>query len=142
MPISTDLTKRLDITHPIIQAPMAGGGDTPRLVAAVSEAGGLGSIGAAYLTPQQIVETGKAVRSLTSRPFGVNLFAPLPPPQSPTDASGPLARIAPFFAEMGLPAPALPPPPKDAFADLVAACLEIDAAVFSFTFGLIPAGSM
>src|SRR5438270_7224508 len=142
MPVSTDLTKRLDITHPIIQAPMAGGGDTPRLVAAVSEAGGLGSIGAAYLTRQQIAETGKAVRSLTSRPFGINLFAPLPAPASPTDATGPLARVAPFFAEMGLPAPGLPPPPKDAFADLVAACMDSGASVFSFTFGTIPAASM
>ena len=47
MPITTDLTKRLGIQHPIVQAPMAGGGDTPRLVAAVCEAGALGSIGAA-----------------------------------------------------------------------------------------------
>ena len=58
MPITTDLTNRLGIRHPIIQAPMAGGGDTPRLVAAVSEAGGLGSIGAAYLTPEQIATRG------------------------------------------------------------------------------------
>ena len=61
MPISTELTKRLKLTHPIIQAPMAGGGDTPRLVAAVCEAGGLGSIGAAYLTPGQIEESARAV---------------------------------------------------------------------------------
>ena len=71
MPISTELTKRLNLTHPIIQAPMAGGGDTPRLVAAVCEAGALGSIGAAYLTPAQIEETVRAVRSLTKRPFGI-----------------------------------------------------------------------
>src|SRR5262249_49100981 len=71
---------------PIIQAPMAGGGDTPRLVAALSEAGALGSIGAAYLSPQQIAETARAVRGLTSRPFGINLFAPVRP-----------ARLLPFL---------------------------------------------
>jgi nitronate monooxygenase len=70
MPITTDLTKRLELRHPIVQAPMAGGGDTPKLVAAVSEAGALGSIGAAYLNPQQIAETAGTVRSMTSRPFG------------------------------------------------------------------------
>ncbi|MCG8690460.1 MAG: nitronate monooxygenase, partial [Minwuiales bacterium] len=37
--------QRLNLTHPIIQAPMAGGGDTPALVAAVCEAGGIGFIG-------------------------------------------------------------------------------------------------
>lgn len=55
---------------------MAGGGDTAELVAAVSNAGALGSIGATYLTPEQIIERGRAVRAATSRPFGINLFAP------------------------------------------------------------------
>ena len=58
MPIETALTRRLTLTHPIIQAPMAGGGDTPDLVAAVCEAGGLGSIGATYLTPSRIADAG------------------------------------------------------------------------------------
>jgi nitronate monooxygenase len=138
MPISTDLTTRLGITHPVIQAPLAGGADTPRLAAAVSEAGGLGSIGAAYLTPEQIAETGKAVRSLTSRPFGINLFAPFPVPAPPREATELLERVAPFFTEMGLPAPAVPAAPRDGFAEQLAACLEIGASVFSFTFGMIP----
>ena len=53
MAIATQFTKRLNLVHPIIQAPMAGGGDTPRLVAAVCEAGALGTIGAGYLSPDQ-----------------------------------------------------------------------------------------
>ena len=48
MPI-TPLMQRFGLRHPILQAPMAGGGDTPALVAAVSEAGGMGSIGAAVI---------------------------------------------------------------------------------------------
>ena len=68
--------RALELTHPIIQAPLAGGGDTPALVAAVGEAGALGFIGAAYLTPAQIAEAARAVRGLTQRPFGINLFAP------------------------------------------------------------------
>lgn len=51
MPLQTVLTQRLELNHPIIQAPLAGGGDTPDLVATVCEAGALGFIGAAYLTP-------------------------------------------------------------------------------------------
>ncbi len=95
MAVSTVLTKRLNLTHPIIQAPMAGGGDTPELVAAVSEAGGMGFIGAAYLTPAQILETAKAVRTKTKRPFGINLFAPTPTHPMPADPHAMVARVAP-----------------------------------------------
>jgi nitronate monooxygenase len=66
---------RLGIEHPIIQAPMGGGGSTPELVAAVSNAGGLGSLACAYLTPPQIAEAIAEVRRRTTKPFGVNLFA-------------------------------------------------------------------
>jgi len=142
MPITTDLGKRLGIQHPIVQAPMAGGGDTPGLVAAVSEAGALGCIGAAYLTPQQIVETARTVRSLSSRPFGINLFAPQRPPGPPKDTAAVIQRIAPLFAEVGLPPPAAPALPADIFADQVAACLESGAALFSFTLGTLPESAM
>jgi nitronate monooxygenase len=137
MPIATALTKRLDLTHPIIQAPMAGGGDTPRLVAAVSEAGGLGSIGAAYLTPQQIGETASTVRGLTSRPFGINLFAPVKLPENGRDPRAAVQRVTPMFAEVGLPGPTAPTRPPDAFADQLAAACETGAAIFSFTFGML-----
>jgi nitronate monooxygenase len=141
MPIPTVLTKRLGLAHPIIQAPMAGGGDTPGLVAAVCEAGALGSIGAAYLTPEQITETARAVRMLTSRPFGINLFAPVrvPPAQ---DARRGVAQVAPFFAELGLPAPAPPAEPADVFSQQIAATLESGASAFSFTFGMLPATAL
>src|SRR5256885_4356556 len=94
---ATGLTKRLGLTHPIVQAPMAGGGDTPRLVAAVSEAGGLGSIGAAHLNPQQIAETAPAVRSLTPRPFAINLFPPQPASPKARDPRPPPQRGPPLF---------------------------------------------
>lgn len=48
MSVATALTRCLNLAHPIIQAPLAGGGDTPELVAAASNAGALGFIGAAY----------------------------------------------------------------------------------------------
>src|SRR5262252_5098176 len=70
-----DLLRTLGIEIPIIQAPMGGGPSTPELVAAVSNAGGLGSLACAYLTPEQSFEAIRRVRALTGRPFGVNLFA-------------------------------------------------------------------
>jgi nitronate monooxygenase len=70
------LTKLLRIEYPIIQAPMAGGITTSKLVAAVSNAGGLGMIGAGYMTPMQIREQIREIKQLTSNPFGINLFVP------------------------------------------------------------------
>ncbi|MFJ9242577.1 nitronate monooxygenase [Streptomyces sp. NPDC101776] len=64
--------------HPIVQAPMAGGVSVPRLAAAVSEAGGLGFLAAGYKTADGMYQEIKQLRSLTSRPFGVNLFMPQP----------------------------------------------------------------
>lgn len=70
------LTNLLNIDHPIIQAPMAGGITTSTLVAAVSNNGALGMIGAGYLSPAQLREQIKEVKQLTSKGFGVNLFVP------------------------------------------------------------------
>ncbi|MFD9321528.1 nitronate monooxygenase [Streptomyces sp. NPDC060053] len=64
--------------YPIVQAPMAGGVSLPRLVAAVCEAGGLGFLAAGYKTADGMYQEIKQLRSLTARPFGVNLFMPQP----------------------------------------------------------------
>ncbi|MET9679407.1 nitronate monooxygenase [Streptomyces coeruleorubidus] len=64
--------------HPIVQAPMAGGVSVPKLAAAVCEAGGLGFLAAGYKTADGMYQEIKQLRSLTGRPFGVNLFMPQP----------------------------------------------------------------
>jgi nitronate monooxygenase len=142
MPVETVFMKRFNLSHPVIQAPMAGGGDTPELVAAVCESGALGFIGGAYLTPEQIIEAGQEVRSRTPRPFGINLFAPQPPTEPPSDPSRALRRVSPFFAELGLPAPAMPTQGGILFDEQLSAALETDASVFSFTLGVLPRKSI
>src|SRR5215831_1024097 len=132
------LTRRLGLRHPVIQAPLAGGGDTPALVAAVCEAGALGFVGASYLTPLQIIEIARAVRAQTTRPFGINLFAPLPAPEAPFESRLALKRLEPFYAELALPRPEVPTLKPDSFDDQLAAALESGASVFSFTFGVLP----
>jgi nitronate monooxygenase len=62
----------LKMRYPIIQAGMAGS-TTPELVAAVSNAGGLGVVGAARLTPDQLLDMILKIKKLTRHPFGVNL---------------------------------------------------------------------
>ena len=142
MSLATALTERLNLAYPIIQAPLAGGGDTPALVAAVCEAGALGFIGAAYLTPAQIAEAAREVRARTARPFGISLFAPVRAPAMPPDPTAALNRVAPFYRELGLPEPSVPQVAGDTFAGLLAAALESGASVFSFTFGIMPADAI
>ncbi|MGH0498851.1 NAD(P)H-dependent flavin oxidoreductase [Bacillus wiedmannii] len=64
----------LQIKYPIIQAGMAGAITTPELVAAVSNSGGLGTLGAGYMSPEQIREAINKIRERTDKPFGVNLL--------------------------------------------------------------------
>lgn len=142
MPFHTAITERLGLTHPIILAPMGGGATTVDLVVAVCQAGGLGFLAAAYLTPTQIREVSQAVRSRTSKPFGINLFAPRTTEPTPGDPTAALARLAPFHAELGLSPPTLPKSTPDLFKDRLAACLESGASVFSFTFDLLPPDAM
>ncbi|MEO8810222.1 MAG: nitronate monooxygenase family protein [Rhodanobacter sp.] len=71
--MSSSFAKRLDIEQPLIQAPMSGS-TPPALVAAVSNAGALGSLGAGYLEPQSILDQTRQIRDLTERPFAINLF--------------------------------------------------------------------
>jgi nitronate monooxygenase len=129
---------RLGVEHPIIQAPMAGGPSTPVLVAAASSAGALGSFAGGYLSPEAIRSAIREIRRLTDRPFGVNLFVPEPGRRLPTDEEVARAQEAlrPFRDELGIPAPALVPPPPPFEAQL-SVVLEERVPVFSFTFGAL-----
>jgi len=138
MAVATRLTEILAASCPVIQAPMAGWGDTAELVAAVSNAGGLGFIGASYLTPEQIIERGRAIRRLSSRPFGINLFVPLPQPQAADELiRRAVEKVSHYYNELGLPTPVPPRLPASNFEDLLAASLETGASAFSFAFGLL-----
>jgi nitronate monooxygenase len=73
-----------DLEHPIVQAPMGGGASTPALAAAVCEAGGLGFLAAGYKGADAVATDIAELRSLTGRPFGVNVFAPPAPVADPS----------------------------------------------------------
>ena len=130
------LLRRLGIGHPIVQGPMGGGPSTPELVAAVSNAGGLGSLGAAYLTPDQIVDALRRIRALTDRPFNVNLFAGGYERIGRVDAAPMLALLRDIHAALELPPPALPAIPSDPFREQFEAVMESPPPIFSFTFGI------
>ncbi|MDR3504518.1 MAG: nitronate monooxygenase [Legionella sp.] len=129
---------QLDIKWPLIQAPMGGGPTTPALVAAVSNAGGLGSLGLAYLSPQGIEQTIKETQRLTQRPFGVNLFAPASTPtlaQEAIEAAGNATQG--YRQELGLISPSLQAPFTENFEEQFTSVLRCRPAALSYTFGLI-----
>src|SRR6476661_3043448 len=139
--LDTRVAGLLGIRHPIVQAPMAGGFTTPELVAAVSDAGALGSLGGAGLPPDKLRGAIAAVRRLTDRPFAVNLFAPLPSPEVDAGQVAAMqAVLAPLRAELGLPESTdLPSPPSPGLVEAqLAVVAEEHVPVFSFTFGAVP----
>ncbi len=131
-----DLLHRLGIQLPIIQAPMGGGPGNPQLAAAVSNAGGLGSLAGAYLTPDQIRDEVRRTRQLTTRPFNVNLFAGGYQSRPDRDPAPMLEVLSPIHDLLHLSPPSLPRVPPDPFDEQIAAVLELRPDVFSFTFGV------
>jgi nitronate monooxygenase len=71
--LENPLCKLLSISYPIVQAGMAGQ-TTPELVAAVSNAGGLGILGATRMTPEKLLDAVRKIKMITTKPYGVNLW--------------------------------------------------------------------
>ena len=136
MSVETGLTRRLGIRHPVVQAGMAGGTTTPRLVAAVSEAGGLGTLGAGYLSPDDIRAEIRAIRQLTGEPFAVNLFIPEAFDPTLYPQGGVKALLAPYRRELGIEDLAGPLRYVHPFDDQLTVVVEEQVPVFSFTFGI------
>jgi nitronate monooxygenase len=133
----TTLVTRLGLKGPLIQAPMAGGATTPELVAAVCNAGALGSLGGAYLNPSELEKVIRQIKRLTHRPFAVNLFAPSPEPSlNENQIHAAIAATKSYRQELGMPDPTVKPPFSQNFEDQFALVLNERPAVFSFTFGL------
>ncbi len=132
----SDFLQKLGIKFPIIQAPMGGGLTTPELIAAVCNAGGLGSLAAAYLKAEEILSEFHRIRTLTDKPVNINLFAGGYETKAVPDARPMLSLLGEVHKTLGLPAPVLPSVPPDPFAEQFEAVLEARPEIFSFTFGI------
>jgi nitronate monooxygenase len=135
---STPFMRRFGLRLPLVQGPMAGGPTTPALVAAVSNAGGLGFLAGAALAPEKIASEVAAIRALTNKPFGVNLF--VLDPANPDDATvrRALDAINPLSAQLGLPPGERLAQYAPSFRDQLDMLVELRVPVVSFTFGLLP----
>ena len=121
---------------PILQAPMAGA-TFDAMTVAVSEAGGLGSFAAATLAPDEIGPAIDSIRARTGAPFGVNLL--MAPPASPTpgEVDAALARLAPWYAELGLEVPDHPNRFSQDLSAQVEALIHAAPPVASFAFSIL-----
>lgn len=137
--LHTPLCDLFGIRLPIIQAPMASA-VSPTLVKVVSAAGALGSLGHAYTQPERMLTDAAEVRAHTDRPFQLNFFvAPQPAPVAQAEQGAALRAVAPYYAELGLPAPDFVQPPfaPDLAAQLAAA-REIRPAALSMHLADLP----
>ncbi|ROU00695.1 nitronate monooxygenase [Marinobacter sp. R17] len=138
MNVDQELLARLGIRLPIIQAPMAGV-STPQLAAAVSSAGGLGSIGIGAVSADQGREHIEATRALTDRSFNVNVFCHAPAQRDPEREAAWLEHLAPLFAEVGVEPPTMLNEIYTSFLaddDVFDMLLEQRPPVVSFHFGV------
>ena len=139
------LTRRFGVDFPLIQGPL-GGLSSQRLTAVVSNFGGLGSFGAHSLAPAAIKEVVEQIRSLTSRPFAVNLWVSMEDDGASASDEAAFARsLAPLASHLDAlhvqrPAYASYRPAR--FEDQARVLLDAKVPVFSFIFGIPPTDIM
>ena len=127
----------LGIERPIVQAPMAGSNNS-RLAIAVSEAGGLGSLPCAMLSPDGVRAGIQEIRRATRRPVNVNFFCHQPPVVDAGREAAWVERLSGYYAELGIEPPAASAAPaRGAFDDAYCTLVEeLRPEVVSFHFGL------
>lgn len=132
--------QNLSISVPIIQAPMAGTA-TPELAAAVSNAGGLGSLGVGSSTVEQARTAIQQTRALTPAAFNVNFFCHQTPQSDPARETVWLTYLSPLFQDFDATPPARLHDPYTSFKDnpaMLDMLLQERPPVVSFHFGLPP----
>ena len=131
------LAERLGLSYPLIQAPMAGV-QLHALTVAVSEAGALGSLPAAMLTPDALRHEVQAIRAKTARPYNLNFFCHTEPAADAQAESAWLDALRPYYAELGVDvAKAGSGASRAPFGEQAAALVEeLRVPVLSFHFGL------
>lgn len=135
-----EAARRLGIRYPLIQGPFGGGLSTVKLVATVSNAGGLGSFGAHVTPPDRMETLVRETRAQTNQPFALNLWISDHDPggleltQEEFDAV--YRRFEPYFRELGVDKPERPLRYHQSYETQVQALLEARPPVFSFVFGV------
>lgn len=124
----------LQIPFPIIQAPMAGGATTPELIAAVSNFGGIGSLGAGTTPPETIKQNIAEIKALTQKPFMVNLMVLTEEQSSTFDCAIP-DWLMDYYKRNDIEV-TLPKHPAQKFSEQLQVLYDNPVPIVSFTFGI------
>ena len=138
--LKTKICQLFTIEVPVIQAGMAGGPAMAELVIAVSKAGGLGTLGAAYLAPSALRQAIAEVQAATEKPFAVNIFVS----KDKDDFSRLLEvqrALAPFRTGLGIEEPEISDS-ADWSRQQFEICLEMKVPVISTAFGILDAAQI
>lgn len=134
------ITRLFGIEHPIVQAPMAGGVTTSNLVAAVSNNGALGMIGAGYMNANDLEKQMKEVKQSTPHPFGVNVFVPGNEKLDMNQIEMAKEGLRPFYEKFDIGIDEIVVPTKETFVtnyeEQIASIIKEGVTVCSFTFGV------
>jgi nitronate monooxygenase len=137
----TRVASALGVQYPIIQGPL-GGFSSQRLTAAVSNFGGLGSFGSHGLEPHAIKDVIAEIRSLTAKPFAMNLWVSMEDPGAAvSDATAfqrALSHLAPHIKAVKGTQPTFSPYNAIRFEDQARVLLDAKVPVFSFIYGIPP----
>lgn len=129
---------KLNLHVPLVVAPMAGGPSSVGLVVASSQAGALGSVGAAYSSPKAIEDFVLKVRQQTKKPIAINLFIPEGDVKiSQNQISKAIEATKKYRQKLNLPEPELKPPYEENFDAQFEMVLKLKPEVFSFVFGVL-----
>jgi nitronate monooxygenase len=135
------LTEKLGIDYPIIQGPL-GGLASQRLTAVVSNFGGLGSFGAHGLEPEAIKDVIAEIRSLTSKPFAMNLWVSMEDEAARASDENAfnksLAPLVTHLEALGARRPIYKPYSPMRFENQARVLLDAKVPVFSFIYGIPP----
>jgi nitronate monooxygenase len=137
----TRVASTLGVEYPIIQGPL-GGFSSERLTAAVSNFGALGSFGAHGLEPHAITDKIAEIRSLTPKPFAMNLWVSMED-DGAIESDGAafqraLSHLAPHIEAVGGTQPTFSPYRSIRFEDQARVLLDAKVPVFSFIYGVPP----
>ncbi len=137
----TRFSERVGVKYPIVQGPL-GGFPAQRLTAAVSNFGGLGSFGGVGQPPGAIADAIAEIRSLTAKPFAVNLWVSVEDEGAFTSGreafERSLSAVSRYIESLGAPLPEFQPYVPNRFEDQVRAVLDARVPAFSFIFGIPP----
>ncbi|MDQ0298463.1 nitronate monooxygenase [Salibacterium salarium] len=130
------MTDILHVDLPLIQAGMAGGVTTPHLVAAVSNAGALGTLGAGYMSAEAMEDSINQIQKRTTQSFGVNLFIPEYPLIKRDEIEEANQFLEPYREKLQIRPTPSPDYSKTLFEEQVNVIFDKRVPVCSFTFGV------